>query len=326
MHDRYGITATVDELVKQRGRAAHVHLRPRARVRTLGSGGYESTFRGRGLEFDEARIYQPGDDLRTIDWRVTARTGRVHTKLFHEERERPVLLVVDQRPGMRFGTRDAFKSVQAARAAATLAWAARDGGDRVGGMVITANGCREIAPQRSRGRLLAFLRALGDATSEGLEPASHEAPCVASGDAAPPSLAGALERIRRVQRPGTLVVIVSDFADLDEDAERALSRLAARCEVGCILVYDALEADAPPDGAYRVSDGRRVASVFTGDRRWRAEYAARFAARRDRLADLCRRRRIALLPLRTGEDCAEVLRADRFARAFGARTPSRAHA
>lgn len=340
MHDRYGITAPVEELVRQRGRAAHVRLAPRGRVRTLHAGGNASAFRGRGLEFDESRIYQPGDDLRTIDWRVTARTGRVHTKLFHEERERPVLLVVDQRPDMRFGTRDAFKSVLAARAAATLAWAARDAGDRVGAFLITGDGCREIAPQRSRGRLLALLRSLSAST----EPATAETPPGSTSATAPTGLAGslpeapatspasrssladALARLQRVRRPGALVFVLSDFHDLDDDVERELARLATRGEVGCIFVYDALEVEAPASGEYRVSDGRRVLRLWSGDRRWRSEYASSFAHRRERLEALCRRRGMAFLSLRTGEDAADVLRADRFARAFGVRSPGRARA
>jgi uncharacterized protein (DUF58 family) len=332
MHERYGITATVDELVKQRGRATHVRLTPRRRVRTLHAGGYDSAFRGRGLEFDEARIYQPGDDLRTIDWRVTARTGRVHTKLFHEERERPVLLLVDQRSPMRFGTRDAFKSVLAARAAATLAWAARDAGDRVGAFLLTDAGCREIAPQRARGRLLALLRSLSDSTDPSpAEPPSGRLDEAAPPDASqrssvrsdaparPPALADALTRLARVQRPGALVLVLSDFHDLDDAVERELARLAARCELGCIFVFDGLEAAAPGSGEYRVSDGQRVLRLSSADRRWRDEYARAFAERRERLAALCRRRGVALLPLRTGDDPAEVLRADRFGRAFGAR-------
>ncbi|MBY0274525.1 DUF58 domain-containing protein, partial [Candidatus Binatia bacterium] len=137
MREDYGIVASVAELVALRSDAARLDASPRGRVRTLHAGAYASAFRGRGMEFDETRAYQPGDDVRAIDWRVTARTGRVHTKLFHEERERPVLLLVDQRMHMRFGTRDAFKSVVAARAAATVAWAARDQGDRVGGLIVT---------------------------------------------------------------------------------------------------------------------------------------------------------------------------------------------
>ena len=302
MHDDYGIVASVAELVARRGDAARLDATPRGRVRTLHAGAYASAFRGRGMEFDETRQYQPGDDVRAIDWRVTARTGRVHTKLFHEERERPVLMLVDQRPHMRFGTRDAFKSVVAARAAATVAWAARDRGDRVGGLILGDGPLRRglHAPQRSRARLLHFLSALSDAT------ASHER--AGTGNELPPHpLADALALLARTSRPGTLLWIISDFADLEDEAARQLSRLARRCQVACVLVHDALEAALPSSDAYRVSDGTRVLELPTGSRRWREEYAARFAARREKLETLCRERGMGFVSIRTGDDVAALL-------------------
>jgi uncharacterized protein (DUF58 family) len=275
------------------------------------------------MEFDETRAYQAGDDVRAIDWRVTARTGRVHTKLFHEERERPVLLLIDQRPHMRFGTRDAFKSVLAARAAATIAWAARDGGDRVGGIIIGDRPLDQsvIAPQRSRTRLLQFLHTLSDATSRRRAGAGNEPP--------PPVLADALSLLARTSRPGTLLYVISDFVDLDDEAAaasacRQLARLARRCEVACVLVYDGLEAQAPSPGEYRVSDGTRVLELPADNRRWRNGYAARFAARRARLEQLCRERGMASFALETGRDCASVLQAARLARPL--RAPQHARA
>lgn len=122
------------------------------------------------MEFDEVRVYHPGDDVRTIDWRVTARTGRPHTKLFQEERERPVLVLVDVRAGMRFGTRDCFKSVLAAKAAAVLAWIGIGGGDRVGGLVLAPSGIIALRAERTRRRILAFVRSIADATAEQLGP------------------------------------------------------------------------------------------------------------------------------------------------------------
>jgi uncharacterized protein (DUF58 family) len=318
MDENHGIVASVAELVGRRGGASPLHTAPRGRVRTLHAGSYASAFRGRGMEFDETRAYQAGDDVRAIDWRVTARTGRVHTKLFHEERERPVLLLVDQRPHMRFGTREAFKSVVAARVAATLAWSARDAGDRVGGLLLsTAPLDRSLhAPQRTRARLLHFLSALSDATSHGRAGTGSEPP--------PPSLADALALLARTSRPGTLLHVVSDFADLDDPARaaettRQLARLARRCEVACVLVYDPLEAAPPPPGTYRVSDGTRVAELPADSRRWRERYAARFAERRERLSAVCRERGMSFVPLTAGDDCAAALRAARASHGAAAR-------
>jgi len=196
---------------------------------------------------------------------------------------------------MRFGTRDAFKSVVAARVAATLAWAARDGGDRVGGIILTGAGHVELAPQRSRARMLAFLRAISTATAS-----------AAAGQEI--ALGCAMERMRRVVRPGTRVFVVSDFHDLDDDAERQLARLAQRCEVVCIMIHDAVETAPPQRGSYRISDGRGVLALPTGDREWHRQYTERFEVRRARLTRACRQHRAGLLSLQTGDDHARVLR------------------
>jgi uncharacterized protein (DUF58 family) len=294
MHDRYGIVATVDELVRRRGAAGAVKLTPAGTVRTAQSGPFRSAHRGRGMEFDESRAYQPGDDIGAIDWRVTARTGRVHTKLFHEERERPVLLIVDARPTMRFGTRDCFKSVLAARTAATLAWAARDGGDRVGAFVMTANATLQFPPHRGRDRLLRLLNGLSAATED-------------NGNIASISLSDQIARLRRVARPGSLIFVLSDFHDFDADAEKELARLSVHCEVVCVHVYDALEAAAPKAPGFRVSDGERVLALAGFDREWQREYREGFERRRSRVESFCRRRGVTFVSLRTGDDPGETI-------------------
>lgn len=308
----YGVTATAAELARLRPITAQATFTPRGRVHSASSGGYESAFRGRGLEFDESRAYQPGDDVRAIDWRVSARTGRVHTKLFHEERERPVLILLDERPAMHFGTRDAFKSVQAARAAATLAWAAHDSGDRVGGILLTGAGPIEIPPRRSEARLLHLLRLIGDTTA-----AHHGKGSV--------SLADALARLARVSRSGTLALVLSDFHDLDDETERQLGRLALHADTGVVFVYDALEEIAPRARGLRVSDGEQVLRLATADPGLRNAWHARFAARRTRLENFCRRYGIAFLALRTGEPTGHRL-AERLARSLrrGTRNGGRA--
>lgn len=129
----------------------------RSGIRAQQSGGYLSRTKGRGMEFDEVRPYQPGDDIRSIDWRVTARTDKTHTKLFREERERPVFISVDYRASMQFATRGVFKAVQAAKLAALLAWVAQRQGDRIGGQIFTDNSCRELKPQSGKQAVLHFL-------------------------------------------------------------------------------------------------------------------------------------------------------------------------
>jgi uncharacterized protein (DUF58 family) len=240
------------------------------------------------------RAYQPGDDARSIDWRVSARRGRIYSKLFHEERERPVLMLVDLRAPMRFGSRSAFKSVVAARTAACLAWAAAEHGDRIGGLVLSENQAREVRPGRRKARLVSLLESLASATGETV-------------DSGGLGLGRALARLRRRARAGSCVFVISDFHDFDEEARMHLAHLARTAEVTCIHVYDALEAAAPPPGRYLVSDGERVAALAAGDRVWRERYVARFEHRRSELKEFCRRRGVELMALRTDADVERAL-------------------
>ena len=155
-----GVYVSLDELARLEHKAAGFSFLPRQPVHSLLTGRRASRVRGRGLDFKELRRYLPGDDPRTIDWRVTQRTGTAHVRVFTEERDRPVLLLVDQRLSMFFGTRRAMKSVVAAELAALAAWRAFHQGDRVGGFVFNDRAVREFRPHRSRRRVMELLGAV----------------------------------------------------------------------------------------------------------------------------------------------------------------------
>ena len=245
------------------------------RVRARKGGQYLSHMKGRGMEFDEARLYQAGDDPRSIDWRVTARTGRVYTKLFREERERPVFCWVDQRRSMQFATRGVFKSVQAARLAALLAWAAVHRGDRLGGFVFSDHQRVELRPllgRRAALRLIHQIVALQNSVDT---------------DAAPADLVRTLAALRRVARPGSLVALVSDFAGFDDAAAAHLTALAQHNDVIVCLVSDPLERELPPAGVYPFQIGTRRFRVRTGGQRT-AAWRDRFSARASELEAICR--------------------------------------
>lgn len=220
------------------------------------TGPHRSRFRGRGMEFAEVRAYQPGDDVRSIDWRVTARRQKVHTKLFNEERERPVFIVCDQSLSQFFGSRQTFKSVRAAEATALLAWTALDHGDRVGGIVFSDQGHREFKPARSRKKLLQLLQAVADYNQQ-----LHVGMPLPS---APFSLHDALTETVRLLRPGTLLVLISDFHDFDADCEAQLQRLARHNDMLLIHTLDATEIDLPEPGFYPISDGNETLVLDTG--------------------------------------------------------------
>ena len=224
-----GTRVDLSELIAMRHEAKRLNMAPGGKVLATRSGGHLSRFRGRGMEFDESRVYQPGDDPRNMDWRVTARSGQPHVKLFREERERPVWLLVDRGPSMRFGTRVAFKSVIVARAAALLAWAAADQGDRVGGLVFDETRSYQRQPAVGNRGVLPLLKALSQDPLPG-------------SDTGYGSLSRAAQFLLGSVRPGSLVFLLSDFTGLDARNSDWLIQLTRGNEVMMIHTYDPLEA------------------------------------------------------------------------------------
>jgi uncharacterized protein (DUF58 family) len=249
--------------------------------------GERAQSRSQGMDYAESRPYSPGDDVRRIDWRVTARTGRGHTKLYRMQRSADLCCLVDQRGPMRFGTRSAFKSVVAAELAALTGWAAAAGGDRFGALIIGCDGEVRSGPaERSAAALCAVLAA----------GAGDEAPADA------PSLDALAARAIEATATGTRFVVVSDFADDDAAFARATQLLRARGALVLVWVLDPVEERLFPSGRYPLTDGRDEIVLDAAAPGVRAAHAREFAARRERLA------RCAALPgtrcilVRTGED------------------------
>ena len=291
------VRVSIPGLVGLNRAAASIRLGS-GRILSSQSGDYQSPFRGRGMEFDESRLYQPGDDIRNIDWRVTARTGKPHTKLFREERERPVFVWLDLRASMHFATRGKYKSVLAAELAAMIAWSALNNGDRIGGVIFSDNEHHELKPQRGKTAVLRLInRIVNDATW--VNPAPE--------GTGKQSLEHALLRLRRVARPGSLIFLISDFRYLDAQAEIQLSRLSRHNEVAMLFVYDRLEQALPPPGRYKVSDGSREFLVDTSDNHLVRQYQQQFQTRSDRLLNLSRSNRMILLPCRTDAEPLPML-------------------
>jgi len=267
-------------------------INPAANSKALASlaGAKRSKQRGRGVEFDEVRQYAPGDDVRAIDWRVTARSGEAHTKLFHEERERPVLVAVDQRSAMKFGSRNCFKSVMAAEVAALLLWAALDRGERIGGMIFDDNHYQDIRPQRAKTAVLAMIRELVAFGGAQAAPAAGQ----------PLSLADTLGKLRRITRPGATVFIISDFNDaMDPAALDALTGIVRQAQVIGVRISDVLERDLPMAGQYVVTDGMTRHSLNTYDTRLKNRYQEQAASAELALQQAYRRLRIPLLNIST---------------------------
>jgi uncharacterized protein (DUF58 family) len=265
------------------------------RVNSLQTGAYVSHFRGRGMEFDESRPYQPGDDPRNIDWRVTARSTEAYTKLFREERERPVLVVVDLRSNMHFATQGCFKSVNASRAAALVSWAAHHRGDRLGGLIFGDSTHREIKPRLGRQAALRYVHELvnhPDWQTLAEDPANKE-------DA---PLTRAMASLRRVSRPGSLVVVISDFVGFSRAAQAYLAGVARHSEVLAVFVSDPLEHELPPPGRYRLVSNEAELAIDTYVRTARQDYEHAFEERQHDLEAYCQRYGIHLMAMSTEDD------------------------
>jgi uncharacterized protein (DUF58 family) len=235
--------------------------------------------RGRGIDFSEVRAYQSGDDIRTIDWRVTARKNKPHTKVFREERERLTLVVVDQSQSMFFGSRVRLKSVAAAEFAGLAAWRAIKHNDRVGGLVI---GNADVAIHKPYRNLKHLARFLGDLVrlNNALE----------RGAALPERahLQEALLRVRRLARSNHRIYIVSDFHPLGDHWRDSFRALARHNEVIAVRVYDPLERVLPPADRYTVTDGRSRWQFDAGSQRLRTHYEQRFIRHQADFENLCR--------------------------------------
>jgi uncharacterized protein (DUF58 family) len=265
---------------------------PRSAIRSRQGGGHLSRFKGRGMEFDESRLYQAGDDIRNIDWRVTARTGKTHTKLFREERERPFFISVDDRRAMRFASRGVYKSVQAAKLAALLAWAAQQRGDRLGGQVFHDSACRELKPQNGKPAVLSFFNYLLYDLPE-----SH----------IPMTLEHTLARLVQHVRPGSLVYLISDFRGLEGRVESHIRKLCRHCDVVFMHIYDPLEAAWPGQGRYRLTDGQQEKQINSADLRQMQLYQDSFQQRQTQIQTLAKQTRARYVCCSTVDEPVQVL-------------------
>ncbi len=265
------------------------------------AGPYRASFRGRGMDFEEVRNYQPGDDVRSIDWRVTARTGDAHTKVFREERERPVFILADQRQPMYFGSQRCFKSVLAAEVAGLLAWSALKQNDRVGGLVMGSDDVYEVKPKRSKSSVLRFLHSV------------HEQNHALSAQRAISNehktrLSSALEDSRRLNKPGSAIFIISDFHDFDEKSSKQLFHLAQHNEVTAFMVFDQMERQLPPAGSYEVTDGTSKGLLNTQSEQTRTKYQQFFTRWQNDLQNNLAKSGVPLVALETGCDALAELR------------------
>jgi len=298
--------ADSNTLIRLRYAARELTNFPKLQARQILAGGHRSHFRGRGMDFDQVRLYQAGDDVRSIDWRVTARTQVPHTKVFIEERERPILIISDLRSSMFFGSQR-LKSVVACEVSAALAWAGLGINDRVGGVIFGAQKQLDIKPKRNHHTALQFIHGLQNFSEALLEPQTDRL-----------NLATILEESRRLALPGSTVFIVSDFYDLDSECEPHLFSLAKHCNINFCQVTDHLERRLPDPAQYAVTNGKKQVILDTGNQQLRDKFASQYIQRETLLQKLCEQLSAGLLPFDTQEPVMRLL-----AKAYGKRRLAR---
>ena len=290
-----GSEVFTDDLIRLRG-SAH-GLRLPTRQSALLAGSTRSMILGRGMEYEESRKYAPGDDARTIDWRVTARTGIAHTKVFQEDRQRAVYLVVDMTSSMHFGTRGAFKSVVAAEVASLIAWAAFEQGDLISTIGISDSGVRRNRPASAAGVLLRQFDMLSVMSRETTDAVDDRRD----------GLGEALSAVVRQVRAGDLTVVISDFSKLSEAVVSAVEFLSRRRLLTLVWIQDRVEREALPPGSFPVTDGTSFSTLHLSSRVRRERLQRALDNRNQRTEDAVRRLGVPVIQLQPGEDVVKSI-------------------
>lgn len=293
--------ANLQDMVRSRYGARELVGFPKVQARQMLAGGHRSRFRGRGMDFDQVRIYQPGDDVRSIDWRVTARTQVPHTKIFTEERERPILVITDLRSSMFFGSKQ-LKSIVACEVSAALAWAGLNANDRAGGLIFGQKEQMEVKPRRSHHAVLQFIHGLQDYSAALLELQTTDS---IAKDAY--SLTEILEESRRFILPGSTIFIVSDFYDLNTECERHLFELSRHGNLNFCHIFDNIEKELPPPSNYAVGDGINQTLLDTSNADVRKRFSNIFVKRQLDLKKISEKLSAGLLPFDTAKSVMSVL-------------------
>jgi len=295
-----GVYVSLEELIALQFKARGFSFLPRQPIHSILAGRHASRIRGRGLDFEQIRGYLPGDDPRTIDWKVTARTREPHVRVYTEERDRPALLVVDQRAAMFFGSVQAMKSVVAAQVAALGAWRVFSAGDRIGALVFNDLELVEVKPHRSRRAVLRILGALVE-MNQALSADSEVPPN-------PGMLNTALEGAVRVAKHDHLVTIISDFDGMDEDTRRLMTLLSRHNDIIAVPVFDPLSQEMPASGRLVVTDGTLQLELDTGKGNVREKLAELTTRRLRSIMAWWEELAIPVAPLLTDQDPVDQIR------------------
>ena len=264
-------------------------LASKQKVRSILGGKHASKLRGRGLDFEEVRNYVPGDDIRNIDWKVTARTQKTHSRVYSEEKEKPTLIVVDQSKSMFFGSVKRTKSVVAAEIAALTAFKVLKEGDRVGGIVFADNGIDIIYPKRDRKNILRFLERIVTRNRELIDSKPVEFD---------KALSETLAKVKNIVTHDFLVVVISDFQRYRPELVQFLTRISRHNDVILAKIYDPMEQEIPNKKIIAGTDEKQV--VLDGENSaLRAEFKTEYDSSFEKFKVQMKKHRIPVLSIDT---------------------------
>ncbi len=293
------VYVTLRDLIALQFEARGFSFLPKYAVQSILSGRHRSKLRGRGLDFEEVRKYVKGDDIRNIDWKVTARVGSAHTKVFTEEKERPVLFIVDQSTQMFYGSVKYLKSVIAAQIAAVGCWRVLEVGDRVGGLVFNDSKIEYITPKRNRNSVQRYLGLIANQNQElnqlGQEPKSIEHP-----------LNEVLKQAAQLVKHDYLIVVVSDFQTTDDQTMKLLIRMKKNNDVILARISDPTEKELP-EVKITLTDGN-FQTRLEGDKKIRQRFGQKKLSFKKSQSESFKKYGFPLLDFHTSETAAIQLR------------------
>jgi len=289
-----GIKPEVQELLKYRYKAKALKLFANQRVNTTNAGNNISKAKGRGMDFDEVRHYQAGDDIRLMHWALTARLGKPYTKVYHEERERNLYFVIDQNSTMNFGTRECFKSVKAANILALIGFGALEAHDKVGGVIFDDNGHNFYPAKQDKTSLVKMFNFVSSDEKE------HQL-------SSEKKLAEALKFLYAKVRSNSVIIVVSDFSSFDEQAKQYLKLLSGKNAVINIFNYDPIEKELPALDTYYFSDGKNKIALDTASKEQSMIYKNLYEDRYATIKEFSRKNRTGFIEVATNDDLVKAI-------------------
>jgi uncharacterized protein (DUF58 family) len=287
-----GVDLTISELVNLKNNLTTTIAHTKS-ISTPLHGNKRSTIKGRGVDFDEVREYQPGDDIRSIDWRVSARTQKIYTKIYKEEKERPILLGVDLGFSMRFASQKAFKSIIAAHFATLISWLSFKNKDRIGAIVFAGDKHLEVRPQGGKQGVQKLIKTLNLIHQNQTKQHFKQ------------DLIKTLQRLHKISLPGSLVMLIGDFQNFNQQAQDLCHLIAKRSDLVFVFIYDKIEKQSPKANHYLISDGKNINRLDTRIKKNKKNYENQFLIRFQKVQDFAKKIKAPFLAISTTDNLAD---------------------